>query len=258
MTRPLNVSKLTCLAALLAASVALTTSANIANAKNRHHDSDTDSNGAISYAASHQMTNEKRAQHEKKKKDKTVTRTKSCIYITSDGKRCGSGSAAGNKPPAPGKGDTDNTPTPHPSVITVSNGVKTYTLPFDPKFSVEVTKPGSITVHSGNNTVILPGGSITVHGQAVSTSLADRAGLQEIINSRGDAVFAVKPQPQSQPPTQLVPTKDGSSGGGVVDGIVGVGKTIGNGLEDVGLGLINLGGPTPQPANPKTSTTTQE
>jgi len=187
-----------------------------------------------------------------------VTRTKQCLYITSDGKRCGSGSTAGTKQPSPGKGDDDNSPTPHPSVITVSNGVKTYTLPYDPKFSVEVINPGSITVHSGNNTVTLPGGSITVHGQATSTFAADRAGLQTMINSRGDAVFAIKPQPQSQPPTQLVPTKDTSSGGGIVDGIVGVGKAIGNGIEDAGTAFIDWGGPTPQPANPKTSTTTQE
>ncbi|HXZ22627.1 MAG TPA: hypothetical protein VEH78_07665 [Pseudolabrys sp.] len=55
-----------------------------------------------------------------------------------------------------------------------------------------------------------------------------------------------------------MPTKDISSGGGVIDGVVGVGKAIGNGIEDIGLGFINLGGPTPQPANPKTSTTIQE
>jgi len=255
MTRLVNVSRLASLTALLAASIALSTSVNIANAKSRHHDNDAENNGMNSH--SHQLANEKKALHEKKKKDKTVTRTKQCLYITSDGKRCGSSSTAGNKPPTQGKGDGE-TPPSHPNVITVSNGVKTYTLPFDPKFSVEVIKPGSITVHSGNQTVTLPGGSITVHGQAVSTSLADRAGLQEIINSRGDAVFAIRPQPQSQPPTQLVPTKDGSGGGGIVDGIVGAGKAIGNGLEDLGVGFISLGGPTPQPANPKTSTTTQE
>jgi hypothetical protein len=257
MIRPVNASRLTYLAALFAASVALTASANIANAKSRHHDNDAENTGASSHiGASNQSANEKKALHEKKKKEKTATRTKQCLYITSDGKSCGGGSTASKNPPAQGKGDGEKPPT-HPSVITVSNGVTTYTLPFDPKFSVEVIKPGSITVHSGNQTVTLPGGSITVHGQAVSTSLADRAGLQTIINSRGDSVFAIRPQPESQPPTQLVPVKDGSSGG-VVDGIVGAGKAIGNGIEDIGLGFINLGGPTPQPANPKTSTTTQE
>jgi len=96
-----------------------------------------------------------------------------------------------------------------------------------------------------------------VHGQAVSTFLADRAGLQETINSHGDAVFVMKPQPLPQPPTQLVPVKDASSGG-VVSGVVDAGKAVGNGIEDIGLGFIGIGGPTPQPANPKTSTTTQE
>jgi hypothetical protein len=263
MTRPTNVSRLTYLAAALAASVALLASASIADAKSRHHDNDVENNGMSSHAS---RQHEKKAWHEKKKKEKTVTRTKQCLYITSDGKRCGSGSTAGTKQPSPGKGDSDNSPTPHPSVITISNGVKTYTLPYDPKFSVEVTNPGSITVHSGNQTVTLPGGSITVHGQATSTFAADRAGLQTIINSRGDTVFAIKPQPQSQPPTQLVPTKDSGSGGivgGVVDagkavgnGIVDAGKAVGNGIEDIGLGFINLGGPTPPP--PKTSTTIQE
>ena len=262
MTRLVN-ARLTSLTALLAASIALSSSVNIANAKSRHHDNDAENNGISSHSdTSHQPANEKKALHEKRKKEKTVTRTKQCLYITSDGKRCGNGSTASKNPPAQGKGDSEKPPT-HPSVITVSNGVTTYTLPFDPKFSVEVVKPGSITVHSGDQTVTLPGGSITVHGQATSTYAADRAGLQEIVNSRGDAVFAIKPQPQSQPPTQLVPTKDGSSGGGIVgvgksvgNGIEDAGKAIGNGIEDVGIGFIDLGGPTPRP--PKTSTTIQE
>ncbi len=256
MTRPVNVCKLTYLAALLAASVALTASANIANAKSRYHNNDAESTGANSHPDASNR-NEKITLHEKKKKEKEKTATK-CLYITSDGKHCG-GTRSAN-PPTNGTAGGNSLP----KTITVSNGVTTYTLPFDPKFSVEVTKPGSITVHSGNQTVTLPGGSITVHGQAVSTSLADRAGLQEIINSRGDAVFAIRPQPASQqPPTQLVPVKDGSSGvvdgvvGGIAGGIVGAGKAIGNGLEDIGMGYINLGGPT-QPENPKTSTTTQE
>jgi hypothetical protein len=250
MTRPTNVSRLTYLTAALAAGVALLATANVANAKSNHHDNDAEHSGTNSHlATSHQPANEKRSLHEKKKKEKTVTRTKQCLYITSDGKRCGGN---GSTKPPPNSTAGNNSP---PKTITVSNGVTTYTLPFDPKFSVEVAQPGSITVHSGDRTVTLPGGSITVHGQAVSTYAADRAGLQEIINSRGDTVFAIKPQPQSHPPTQLVPTKD-SSGGGIVDGIVGAGKAIGNGIEDIGLGFINLGGPTPPP--PKTSTTIQE
>jgi hypothetical protein len=249
MTKLVNASRLAYRTALLATSIALLASANVANAKSRHHDNDVEINNKSSHSTSNQDGSEKRALHEKKKKEKTVTRTKQCLYITSDGKRCGGTGSA--KPPANGAADKNP-----PKMITVSNGVTTYTLPFDPKFSVEVIQPGSITVHSGDRTVTLPGGSITVHGQAVSTSLAERAGLQEIINSRGDTVFAIKPQPQSQPPTQLVPVKDGSKGGGIVDGIVDAGKAIGNGIEDIGLGFINLGGPTPPP--PKTSTTTQE
>lgn len=255
MTRLTDVSRLAYLAAVLTASFTLLASVNGANATSRHHDNDAENNGMNSHT--HQSPGEKKAFHEKKKKDKTVTRTKRCLYVTSDGKRCGSGSTAGTKQPTPGNGGTDNIPTPHPSTITVSNGVKTYTLPYDPKFSVEVLNPGSIAVHSGNNTITLPGASITVHGQSLSISVADQAGLQQFHNSLGDTVFAIRPQPQSQPPTQLVPAKDTSSGG-VVDGVVGVGKAIGNGIEDLGLGFINLGGPTPQPANPKTSTTTQE
>jgi hypothetical protein len=252
MTKLTTVSRL---AYLVAASVALVAGVNIANAKNNHHDANAENNGASPhFVVTGQPANEKRVLHEKKKKEKSVTRTKQCLYITSDGKRCGTDRTTGKTPPANGTTGTVGKDPTSGKTVTISNGVTTYTVPFDPKFSVEVAQPGSITVHVGDRTVTLPGGSITVHGQVASTFAADRAGLQEIVNSHGDAVFAIKPQPQSQPPTQLVPTKDGS-GGGVVGGVVGVGKAIGNGIEDIGLGFINLGGPTPQP---KTSTTIQE
>lgn len=257
MTSLTNISRLTYLAAVLAASVALLSSVNGADARSRHHDNDVENNNMDSHG--HPSATEKKARHEKK--EKTVTRTKQCLYITSDGKRCGGTTTAGTKPPSSGQGDSEKPPT-HPSVITVSNGVTTYTLPYSPNFSAEATNQNSITVHSGNQTVTLPGGSIIVHGQALSTAGADQHGLQTRINSLGDAVIAIKAQPQSQPPTQLVPTKDTSSGGGivgsVVGGVVGAGKAIGNGIEDLGVGFISWGGPTPQPANPKTSTTIQE
>ena len=114
----------------------------------------------------------------------------------------------------------------NPKTITISNGVTTYTLPFDPRFSVEVAKPGSITVHSGDRTVTLPGASITVHRQIMSKSLVERAGLQAIVNSHGDTVFAIKPAGNT-------PVQDTGLGAQ----LKGVAKDIGNGLENLGVGL---------------------
>src|SRR5438270_10726887 len=137
-------------AAMLAASIAFTASINAANAKSNHRDGSADGNGANQHVwSSAKPTGTKRVKHEKKQK-KSVTKTKTCLYMTSDGRHCDSNSTAGKKPPP--KDVTDKSPPP-PKTITVSNGVTTYTLPFDPKFSVEVAQPGSITVHSGERTV---------------------------------------------------------------------------------------------------------
>jgi hypothetical protein len=231
MTNLMSAHTRACLTTTLATSVALMATASIANAKSRHHDNDAESNGASPhFVITGQPANVKRVLRERKDKNKEAKCKK---------KNC--------EKPMPEKPVADG-PAGHPKRITISNGVTTYTLPFDPRFSVEVTKPGSITVHSGDTTVTLPGGSITVHGQAVSTSLADRAGLQEIINSRGDAVFAIKPPPPAQnSPTPVKSGSNGQSVGGVLDGVVDAGKAIGNGIESIGLGFISLGGPTPPP-----------
>jgi hypothetical protein len=263
MTTFIAASRLACLATVLAAGIASIPVADIANAKSNSGNGG-NTNGASPHSViSGQPANVKKVQsdHKDSHKDKKARKhaekkKKDCEKITVPTPGCpiNRKDPVGSVPP-PAKKPVADAPAPHPSSITVSNGVTTYTLPYDPKFSVEVVKPGSITVHSGDRTVTLPGGSITVQGQAVSTSLAERAGLQEIINSRGDAVFAIKPAPQSQPPTQPVPTNGGSSGGGIVGGVIDAGKAIGNGIEDIGLGFINLGGPTPQP---KTGTIIQE
>ena len=95
MTKSKTVSRPACLTTVLAASVALIASVSAANARTNHHNNDAENNGAPHFVISGQHVNEKRVRHEKKKKEKTVTKTKQCLYITSDGKRCGTDHTTG-------------------------------------------------------------------------------------------------------------------------------------------------------------------
>jgi len=153
--------------------------------------------------------------------DNRLTRSVYCAIARTRRKRSAKNSIA-----RPRRKSPSLTPPTNPKTITISNGVTTYTLPFDPRFSVEVAKPGSITVHSGDRTVTLPGASITVHRQIMSKSLVERAGLQAIVNSHGDTVFAIKPAGNT-------PVQDTGLGAQ----LKGVAKDIGNGLENLGVGL---------------------
>jgi hypothetical protein len=153
--------------------------------------------------------------------DNRLTRSGYCAIARTRRKRSAKNSIARLRRKSPSL-----TPPTNPKTITISNGVTTYTLPFDPRFSVEVAKPGSITVHSGDRTVTLPGASITVHRQIMSKSLVERAGLQAIVNSHGDTVFAIKPAGNT-------PVQDTGLGAQ----LKGVAKDIGNGLENLGVGL---------------------
>ena len=260
MTTFITASRLACLATVLATGIASIPFAHIANAKNNSSNGGNANGASPHFVITGQPAGVKKVQsshkdgrrdrkdrkHAKKHCGKIIVPTPECPISPKD--------PVGSVHP-PSKKPVADEPSPHPTSITISNGVTTYTLPYDAKFSAEVSKPGSITVHSGDRTVTLPGGSITVHGQALSQSVAERAGLEQIHNSRGDTVLAIKPQ-NAQQPTQPVPTKDGNNGnGGVVGGAVDAGKAIGNGIEAIGLGFINLGGPTPQP---KTGTIIQE
>jgi len=169
-----------------------------------HHNNDSQYNGASPhFVVSGQPANKKRVLRDRKDKKEAKRKKQHCKTTP-------------EKPVADA----------NPKTITISNGVTTYTLPFDPRFSVEVAKPGSITVHSGDRTVTLPGASITVHRQIMSKSLVERAGLQAIVNSHGDTVFAIKPAGNT-------PVQDTGLGAQ----LKGVAKDIGNGLENLGVGL---------------------
>ena len=106
-----------------------------------HHNNDSQYN--THFVVSGQPANKKRVLRDRKDKKEAKRKKQHCKTTP-------------EKPVA-------DAPPPNPKTITISNGVTTYTLPFDPRFSVEVAKPGSITVHSGDRTVTLPGASITVH-----------------------------------------------------------------------------------------------
>ena len=89
MTKHMTASKLTHLAAILAASVALMATANIANAKGDHHH---DNNGGGQFSNARQSMDgmEKRSEHRDKKKDKyTEKKKKGCENIIVPTKDCG-------------------------------------------------------------------------------------------------------------------------------------------------------------------------
>jgi hypothetical protein len=240
----------------LATSIALIATASIANAKDNHHNNNNQNGAQPHFVITGQPANAKgllRERTEKKDKHAEKKREKKKKEVKCKKNNCEKPKET-TKKESPGKPAGDQ-PAPHPSVITVSNGVTKYTLPYDPKFSVEVLKPGTITVRSGDRTVTLPGGSITVHGQALSQSVADRAGLEQTRTSQGDTVFAVKPPTDNDTLVKRAgngPVEDVGLGGQ----LKGAAKDIGNGLENLGTGFINWGGPTPR--EPKTGTVTQE
>jgi hypothetical protein len=271
MTKLVTGTRLVRLAAVLVTTVALTALADVANAKNHdRHDGNGDAHYSKDHHADGMTKKESRRERKREKKEKYAEkkRKKECLVIISGG-----GSPCGGKKPTQPGGTTTGNPTKPggtaaglpknpPGYVTISNGVKTITVPDVPgQFSAAWSNAGGIDVHVGNQTYFFQGPSVTVTGEAMSTSLAQRGGLQEVgISKAGVPVnevtvsLAIAPSPPTPAPSPApAPTKSSGGGDGV---IVGTLKDIGNGIEDVGLGFINLGGPTPKP--PQTGTITQQ
>jgi hypothetical protein len=259
MTSLTNVSRLTYLAVALAAGVAMLSGVNGANASSRHHDNDVENTGMNSHT--HQSASEKKAQHEKKKKDKTVIRKKQCLYITSDGKRCGgtasanppTNGSAGSNPPANGSGSSKSS---SGNTVTISNGSTKVDIPNGPGgLIISSNSPGTITVFNGTTSQTLRGGSITLSGAGVASGSVftqTTPGLQTRKLTNGDVSIAVNPPPPGQAkPAGKTPTEDGSLGAE----LKGAAKDLGNEIEHLG-DYLSWGSATP--AHPKTSTTTQE
>jgi hypothetical protein len=256
------------LSAVLAIGTALTMTAGTAQAKGDHHNN----SESRSSESRKLMNTAEKSEHHKHHKDKDKyaekKQKKECrVIISGTGTSpCGGTTkmGSGGTTTKPGGGGTPVNP---PGYVTISNGVKTVTVPDVPgQFSAAWSNAGGIDVHVGNQTIFFPGPSVTVTGEAMSTSLAQRGGLQEVgISKAGVPVNEVTvslamapsgPAPAPGPTPVPMPTKPAGNNGGGDGGVVGTLKDIGNGIEDIGLGFIDLGGPSPKP--PQTGTITQQ
>jgi hypothetical protein len=243
MTKPATVYRLSILTTAIAAGVALMTNVGVANAKGNHHNS----SGAESkpqFVISGQPANVKRVLPERKKgNDKYAhKKKKSCEKIIVPTPECGVSrkDPVGNTHPTlPKSGGTTIPKGPSPAFtsVTLSNGVTTSSIFNGKGLTVSSNSPGTITVSNGNTSVTLPGGSLTLHG---ATSVSASSTLQLVDRANGDVVVAVNPPVK---PSGNGAGEDVSLGGQ----LKGAAKDIGNGLENLGLGIVSVGGPTPQP-----------
>jgi len=253
MRKPATVSRLSFLTITIAAGIALIANVGIANAKSNHHNSNT-AESKPQFVISGQPANVKRVLPEKKKNDKYAhKRKKNCKKIIVPTPECGVsrkdpvGNTHPTLPPSKTGGTTGpKGPSPAFATVTLSNGVTNSTIFNGKGLTVSSNSPGTLTVSNGNSSVTLPGGSLTLHG---ATSVSASSNLQVVHHANGDVVVVVNPQPVR--PSGNGAGEDVSLGGQ----IKGAAKDIGNGLENLGLGLISVGGPTRQP---NTGTVTQE
>jgi len=254
------------LSAILAIGTALTMTAGTAQAKGDHHNN----SESRSSESRKPMNTAEKSEHHKHHKDKDKyaekKQKKECrVIISGTGTSpCGGTTKMGSGGTTTKPGGT-TAPVNPPGYVTISNGVKTVTVPDVPgQFSAAWTNAGGIDVHVGNQTIFFPGNSVTVKGEALSTFAAQQGGLQEVVTSKAGVpvnevgvTLAYNPPPTAAPSPTPTPTKppSGNNGGGG-GGVVGTLKDIGNGIEDIGLGFIDLGGPSPKP--PQTGTITQQ
>ena len=79
-----------------------------------------------------------------------------------------------------------------PRFLTITADGKKYKIPNSSatEFRVRAIARDKILITSGAYSVVVPASTVTVHGNALSASIAERGGLKETI-SNGDAVFTV-------------------------------------------------------------------
>jgi hypothetical protein len=264
------ISRLARVTTVLMAGAALLAAADAASAKGDRAGNTQASGRVPQFAIKGQPVSAKRFLPDEKNGEKHADKDhekKGCEHVTVPTPECGPGrhDPVGNTNPGGKTGDgtrggsttaENNPPKKPPRLVTISNGVKTVTVPDVPgQLSAAWSNAGGIDVHVGNQTIFMPGNSVTVAGEAMSIALARRGGLEEVPttkagtagNERGISLTFNPPTPAAAPPK---PARNNGGGDGVVAGTL---KAIGNGIEDIGIGFINLGGPTP----PKTSTVTQ-
>jgi hypothetical protein len=264
------------LAVVLVAGVTLMTAANVAAAREHHSQNSQNIGSNFRTLAINFPDNGNGKHHHKKdmrdrdgdrdadrKHDKFAKRkNKHCEKISVPTKGCPinskdpvgnthPGGTAGKPPTKPISGHPGNTP----GTVTITGSTGVFTVPDTPgKFTAAASNSGAINLYFDGKLVAIPGDTVTLKGEALSTYVADRGGLKQIVNSDGSVTLTRMTSPQTTtPPVAQQPPKPAGNGGG--DGvIVGTLKGIGNTVEDIGVGLINIGGPTP----PTTSTISQQ
>lgn len=256
MTKLTTISRLAYVTTALAAGVGLMTTVNVANAKGDHHDAS--QNHAMNGSARNEFKNNADRHADKKSR-------KECLYITSDGKRCGGGATNSVNPTQPGGTTAGKNPSPTQTVkpgfvisgqptnvkgvsygngiATISNGVTTSAIANGKTLTVTSNSPGMITVTDGKNSVTMPGGSLTLSG---APSVVAGSNLEVHRNpNTGDVTFAINPRVASEP-SKGTPSISGM----LVDDLKNAGKAAGNAtatfvaaptIAVIGYGLVSTG-----------------
>ena len=223
-----TVSRLACLTIVLAAGTMMA-AANIANAKDNHHQGNhAQNNGHQRGAVSGHPTGVKTALREQKKCRKhcgkpTQTSTEKKPTTTSP------------KPVVTGQpADAKTAASSPPTTSTISNAVHTSAI-LDDNDSLTVTaaSPTSITVtNSSHSSVTMGGQSITLSG---ATSVKAGPGMEVRRLANGDVTIAIKPAVAG------APTRPTPPGVGPGDTAKAVATTVGTGANVVGTSPVILG-----------------
>lgn len=244
MTQHKTSSKLTQVAAILAASIALIVTTNIASAHS-HHDSGPTSNSRPNNWKEKNLKESSHKESNHKSKTDKSTNKKTCLYITADGKRCGQTSDKtkkgdttqtankGNVTTSTNNGKSTSTPSQATSstttksgpssaftTVTITNGVLNSAIFNGKGITVKANPNNTITISNGNSSVTLPGGSITLHGALTVSGGPD----VQIAARNGDVIVAANPTPAPKP----IGTNNPPPGVTFGDDVKAVGKVAGN------------------------------
>jgi len=229
-------SRLAYLSAVLATSVALTTS--VASGKSNS------SNGGNAGASPHFVVkpinvkkerdhddrhwdwkDKKHAEKIKKHCAKIIVPTADCPVSPKD---------PTNSVPAPTflKSAPSKGPSPGFTSATITNGVLTSAIFNGKGLTVTSNSPGTLTVSNGTNSVTLPGGSLTLHG---APTVSVPAGYQLVRHANGDVTVAMSPV-LATGPANLRPDPPGV---GLTDNLKSAG-----GVMSLGVTLPTIAGAT--------------
>jgi hypothetical protein len=257
MTQSRTPSKLTQLAAVLAASVALIATTNIVSAHGSHHDS-----GSLSNSPSNSGKESSHKESGQKDKKEKSTSKKTCLYITAGGKNCGqtsgktkkkdgttqtsnkgSGTAsANNGKPAPstpsqtiGNPPPKTGPSPAFATVTITSGAYNSAIFNGKGITVKANPDNTITISNGSSSVTLATASVTLRGALTVSGGSD----VKIVARNGDVIVAANPAPAAAPkPTGTSNPPPGVTFG---DDVKAVGQAGGNASAVVAASPVILG-----------------